>query len=194
MYDDVSLEGMEWFQDILSFTLIKYFPRKGNSPDIPSSTKLVWGFKDNLPLALSKVRDLAFEALRDYEDFEEFRWGYLVVLPSHSAGSINMPCEYLCAELARAYPGQLVHLKQALRRTTTVERSATAPAGQRPTYIEHKNSIVYDGPKVSSGAKIIMVDDVLTRGETSNACRDILKRATGCKDVRGFFVAKTQSS
>lgn len=185
-YDDIELD-MQWFPHILSLTLIKYFPRIYTA----SPTKLVLDFKENQPLALRKVRNLALEALRDYEELEEFRRGYLVALPSHDPNKVNAPCEYLCAELARAFPHQLVYLGQVLKRVIKVEKSATAPSGKRPTYADHISSIAYAGPQINSRERIIMVDDVLTLEATSSACRDILKQATGCKDVQGFFVAKT---
>ncbi|HEU5375281.1 MAG TPA: hypothetical protein VFV38_07570 [Ktedonobacteraceae bacterium] len=186
MYDDVELEP-QWFEDIHSLTLIKYPPkRKGITP----AYQFVIHFKNNNSWALRKARDLVLEVL-NYDDVEEFRRGYLVTIPGHEAGSINRPCEYLCAEMAKAYPRQLVHLRQALQRTITVAKSATAYYGQRPTYTDHFRSIRYAGPQLDSNERIIMVDDVLTRGETSRACRDILRKATGCTDVQGLFVART---
>lgn len=185
-YDDIELD-MQWFPQILSLALIKYFPGMYTF----SPTKLVLDFKENQPLALRKVRNLALEALRDYDDLEEFRSGYLMALPSHDPNKVNAPCEQLCAELASAFPHQLVHLEQVLRRVSKVEKSATAPSGKRPTYAHHVRSIVYAGPQINSTERIIMVDDVLTLEATSRACRDILKQATSCKDVQGFFVAKT---
>lgn len=186
-YDDVELD-MQWFDDCNALTLIKYFPKVYTE----TTTKLILDFKENQHFALRKVRNLALEALRDYEDLEEFHRGYLVALPSHTAGCANKPCEYLCAELARAYPQQLIHLPQALQRVHSVEKSATAPSGQRPTYTDHITTISYTSrQRIHPRARIIMVDDVLTRGETSRACRDILKKATGCTDVLGFFVART---
>lgn len=189
-YDDIELE-LQWFriEDILALTLIKYLPKRGGQVLAPVSG-LVLDFKQNKQLALWKVKDLAFEALDD-EELEEFRQGYLVTIPGHEARSINRPCEYLCAELAKVYPRQLVHLKQALQRTITVAKSATAYYGQRPGYTDHIASIRYAGPRLDPNERIIIVDDVLTRGETSRACRDILRKATGCTDVLGLFVART---
>lgn len=188
MYDDVELEPL-WIEDDL-LALIKYIPGSRNP-----AYKLVLDFKQNQPHALKKVRSLAIETLRGYQGLEKFCRGYLVSLPSHSAGSINEPCEYLCAELAKAYPRQLVHLKQALRRSTAVRKSATAPHGLRPTYDSHLASIQYIYRKqIDSNERIIMVDDVFTRGATSSACRDILMRDTGCTDVLGLFVARTMHS
>lgn len=184
-YDDVTLD-ICMVRDSLSLALMRYIPRSYGS----SSTKLVLDFKENQPLALAKVRDLALAALGGYREPGEFRQGCLVALPPHTAHGVNAPCEYLCAELARAFPG-LVHLKGAFQRMSCVEKSATAPPGKRPTFTDHVRSIRYNGPHIDCHRRVIMVDDVLTRGELARACRGILRHATSCKDVRGFFVAKT---
>ena len=188
MYEDVELD-VTWIPRDRYLTLIQYtqYNRRIYSP----GTKLILDFKQYQTRALKKVRDLTLQVLRDYEGMEEFRYGYLVALPGHKAGSVNAPCEWLCAELARAFPRRLVHLKQALRRVTDVEKSATAPPGRRPTSADHIQSIRYVGQQTNPNVRIIMVDDVLTRGETARACRAILRNATGCTDVRGLFVART---
>jgi hypothetical protein len=183
-YDSVNLDrDVQWFQNLLSLALIRYIPQAYTS----SSTKLILDFKEHQVLAREKVRDLALEALREHAELKAFRRGYLVALPAHEKGSINAPCEYLCAELAQAFPDQLWHLGWALRRTTSVAKSATAPPGARPTFADHYQSIRYAGPPIDCREQIIMVDAVLTRGATSRACYDILRQATGCKNVRGFL-------
>jgi len=188
MYEDVKLD-VTWVPRDRYLTLIQY--TQYNRRTRPPGTILILDFKQYQTRALKKVRDLTLQVLRDYEGMEEFRSGYLVALPGHKAGSVNAPCEWLCAELARAFPRRLVHLKQALRRVTDVEKSATAPPGRRPTSADHIRSIRYVGQQTNPNVRIIMVDDVLTRGETARACRAILRNATGCTNVRGLFVART---
>jgi len=36
-----------------------------------------------------------------------------------------------------------------------------------------------------------MLDDVFTTSETARACRDILKKHSGCRGVIGLFVGRT---
>jgi len=38
------------------------------------------------------------------------------------------------------------------------------------------------------GNGILMLDDVFTTSETARACRDILKKRSGCRGVIGLFV------
>lgn len=108
-YDGVNLDmSVAWLQNMHTLTLIRYNAGVYTSP----STELVLDFKENQVRAREKVKSLALEALREQTGLEAFRRGYLVALPSHEQGSINAPCEYLCAELAKAFPDPQVGIAQ----------------------------------------------------------------------------------
>jgi predicted amidophosphoribosyltransferase len=184
-YTDVELD-LQWWPG--NFSLLRYPPvRRANK-----STYLILDFKESKPLALEKVRHLAIQAFREIEgDLSRYTYRYLVALPRSKQDDLNGPCEYICSALAAKFSG-LVHLKGALQRVVTVTKSATASPGERPNYDTHLSTIEYVGPSpLHPNSVIIMVDDVYTRGETSRACRDILRAATHCKDVLGCFIGRT---
>jgi predicted amidophosphoribosyltransferase len=83
---------------------------------------------------------------------------------------------------ARVWPG--------LRRTIAVRKSATAAAGARPTTREHYESFSFSKP-CEQLSKVILVDDVITKGRTLLAAagrvRDVLPHA----DVRAFALIRT---
>jgi predicted amidophosphoribosyltransferase len=80
----------------------------------------------------------------------------------------------------------------ALRRIRTVAKSSLARPGERPTYLEHKESIEYVGKIRDEHSSVIMLDDVITQGNVSSACRDILKSQMRCKRVIGLFLGRTE--
>ncbi len=188
-YEAIEL-AMQWEQQNLS--LVKYSPQSSDQ-GLTATSKFVLDFKNNQPSALQKARSLVLQALREIEnDSPEYLRGYLVTVPSHTINQGNTPCEYLCAALVEAFPHQYVHLKQALRRVAEVPKSATSGRGNRPSYNDHCHSIRYIHPaSIRSGVPIILVDDILTKGETSRACRAILTRATNCQNIPGLFLART---
>lgn len=171
------------------FFIFRYAPV--SSEEANDATRLILDFKENRDEAVALGVQIVTEVLTEREEF--FRGEedevYLVVIPSHSAGRPNVAGERLCSKVA----GQVrwVHyVPHALRRVTTVTKSATAPPGQRPGYLEHKRSIIYSGP-TSLGKRVIMFDDVYTRGDTASACRDILRENAGCQVVFGLFLGRT---
>lgn len=186
-YVDVELDLQRWPRN---FALLRYLPKR--SGDANESTYLLLDFKEGNPIALEKVRHLAIQAFRESESsLSSYSYRYLVALPTHEKNQPNESCEFICSALAAEFPG-VISLRGALRREVTVPKSATASPGERPDYWSHLSTIKYVGPSpLSPNSIIIMVDDVYTQGETSRACRDILKPATHCKDVLGFFIGRT---
>jgi len=117
---------------------------------------------------------------------------YLVSIPSHDVGGTSTSIESVCRALEKRF-SWLTYMPEALVRTDSVPKSARAGPGGRPSYFDHLASIKYGGPKIRlQGPTIIMLDDVMTRGATSKACRTILHQATDCKQVTGIFVGRTQ--
>jgi predicted amidophosphoribosyltransferase len=176
-----------------SLFLYEYIPWRSSRRN--EITNLILEFKKNNADAVVQIQmDMikAFYSLVPYLR-DNLCCRYIVSIPSSREGFQNTPCEEVCIALAAVFPW-LTHLPGALQRIITVQKSSQAEPGSRPTYTTHLNSIRYTGPSLHTiGQTIIMVDDVITRGETSKACRDILKQATHCNRVLGLFVGKTSS-
>ena len=175
--------------------LFPYHPK--DSPLRNQFTELVWSFKRNEDSAVRTVTQMAVRAFTQNESklraIQPF-W-YLVAMPPHEAGGHNLPCEILCARLAMNCSSWIHHLPNALERAGDVAKSSMAKheGKKRPDYWDHAASISYIGPEEISTEKygILLVDDVFTTGNTFHACYGILKDATSCESISGFFVGKT---
>lgn len=172
-------------------SLLIYHPK--SSWGETENNKLILDFKRNDPSAVQWVTDVCIQLFTNNEKkFQNtLRFHYLVSIPSHAAGSANTPCEHVCIALAQRF-AWLIHLPHALVRTQTVPKSAWAKSyDERTKCSRHMETIQYEGPTLHvPDETIIMFDDVITCGETSKACRIILKRETDCKRVVGLFVGR----
>lgn len=175
--------------------LFPYHPK--DSPLKNHLTELIWQFKRNEDPAVRIVTQMAVQAFTQNERILRAKrpfWS-LVVMPPHEAGKRNLPCEILCARLAMNFSSWLRNLPNALERTGDVEKSSMAKheGKKRPGFLEHAASISYEGPEdiCTENDGILLVDDVFTTGNTFDACYGILKDATSCELIIGFFVGKT---
>lgn len=88
--------------------------------------------------------------------------------------------------------GLAQELWTALERRTPVTKSATAAAGQRPTVWQHYDSMVVRAAPVPLPRKIVLIDDVITKGRTLLAAAARLRGALPGVDVRAFALVRTQ--
>ena len=78
-----------------------------------------------------------------------------------------------------------------LQRQIPVRKSATALRGERPTVYEHFASFSVLGVPRSRTPKMILVDDVITRGRTLLAAATRLRCSLPHADVRAFAMVRT---
>jgi predicted amidophosphoribosyltransferase len=82
-------------------------------------------------------------------------------------------------------------LWMGLRRQITVRKSSTAPSGERPTVREHYESFSV-APLPKSLSKIVLIDDVVTKGRTLLAAAARLQAELPHADIRAFALIRTQ--
>jgi len=78
-----------------------------------------------------------------------------------------------------------------LVRRCAVRKSATALPGARPTLGEHYDSFAVDPATRRLGGRLVLVDDVITRGRTLLAAAARLRGADPHADVRAFALVRT---
>jgi hypothetical protein len=124
------------------------------------------------------------------------RGAILVPVPG-SAISAEAPwaAERLATALCAVGLGRRVW--PALRRQLAVRRSATSPAGARPSVREHYESFaIVRGANTAAvqrhtAAKIVLVDDVITKGRTLLAAAARLQAEWPHADIRAFAMIRT---
>ena len=77
-----------------------------------------------------------------------------------------------------------------LRRIQGVRKSATAAPGTRPTVRVHYDSFVLERP-LSAPERIVLIDDIVTKGRTLLAAASRVQEAFPCSQVRAFALVRT---
>ena len=77
-----------------------------------------------------------------------------------------------------------------LRRIRAVRKSATAPPGERPTVNLHYESFFIERPSISP-ERIVLIDDVVTKGRTLLAAATRVHEAFPSAQIRAFALVRT---
>ena len=174
------------------YYLLKYFPPSSGKAN--EATELISEFRDNEKAAIADVTGLMVVAFEQMESTlqNDHQARYLVSCPRDVIDQPNEPVERICEALDARFEW-LTHLPHALRRTGSPRE--TLPAGQSPGYDDHFRTIDYGGPEIDlTNESVLMLDDMMNRGETAKACRTIIMNATGCAKALGIYVGRTQQA
>jgi hypothetical protein len=105
----------------------------------------------------------------------------------HVAGSL-WTAEHLAAALVNEGLGEAAWT--GLRRARAVPKSATAAPGDRPTVNLHYESFVIERQTISP-QRIVLIDDVVTKGRTLLAAASRVHEAFPCAHIRAFALVRT---
>jgi predicted amidophosphoribosyltransferase len=102
--------------------------------------------------------------------------------------------EYLPERLADAFvaEGLATTAWKGLSRVRAVAKSATSPPGRRPTVRDHYDSLsVVPGGGLAEGARLLLIDDVVTKGRTLLAAATRLREAFPRARITAFALLRT---
>lgn len=124
----------------------------------------------------------------------EFFQAIDVLIPVPACEPSGSGREHLPNRLAEALvaEGLAAGAWQGLLRTRAVARSATAAPGRRPTVLTHFDSMsVVQGADLPDDARLLLIDDVVTRGRTLLAAAMRLQEAFPQARVTAFALLRT---
>jgi hypothetical protein len=114
----------------------------------------------------------------------------LVPVPASAmstAGTMTV-AEHLATAMAAAGLGGGIW--NGLRRVQPVRKSATAPPGSRPTVANHYDSFAIEAV-TALPPRVVLVDDVITKGRTLLAAAARLQEAFPAAEIRAFAMLRT---
>jgi hypothetical protein len=120
-----------------------------------------------------------------------FAPGTVLVPAPGSDRSGEAPWTALRLAVALSEVGFALPVWTGLRRRYTVTKSATAPSAGRPTVDQHYDSFQVI-PPVGPVGRIVVIDDVITKGRTLLAAAARLRSELPFADVRGFALIRTR--
>ena len=115
----------------------------------------------------------------------------LVPVPG-SARSGQAPWAAYRLAVALAEVGFALHVWTGLRRQCAVTKSATAPSAGRPTVRQHYDSFEVTMPAPNAIPRLVLIDDVITKGRTLLAAAARLRAELPLADIRGFALIRTE--
>lgn len=179
--------------------LLAYSPR-GQSETSRHSRDVTRWIKQNLVIdvpGIGRVPATRYFAGRLAEELARSpfpRWfdgAILVPVPRSaplSKGAL-WPAFQLAAEMmARGIGREVV---PCLERKVAVPKSAFRAAGERPSVQRHRDSLVVDGEASLGTRRVVLVDDVVTKGATLLAAAQVLGRVWTRAEIVGFAAIRT---
>jgi hypothetical protein len=168
-----------------------YSPR-GSGRVSQGSRLMCERIKRSDPVWLPRYAGAVIELLERHSSFRVVfaRTPFLVPVPgSEASGDGPWAAAHLAVALREFGLGQAIWI--ALQRQFTVRKSSLAPAGRRPTVQEHYLSLRVGRPPAATPEKIILIDDVITKGRTLFAAAIRLQAALPHTEIRGFALIRT---
>ncbi len=176
---------------------LTYTPRPNTESGRKSKNIMYWlkkeQFLTNPPKLMSSFvvdsikNDIESLPFKDFFDEDVF----LVPIPRSSpikAGSLWVP-DVIAKKMSEAGFGTYCN---CLTRVKSLPKSAYAEQGKRPKVIDHFNSIECN-LSIHRPTKIVLIDDVITRGSTLIGCASKIKEILPDSSIKAFAVLRTIS-
>jgi predicted amidophosphoribosyltransferase len=174
-------------------SLLNYIPKK-EYDDAVLSRNVIDRVKSGNEEIIGDVIDLiaSQEAATPLKDFLTPD-SLLIPVPRSSLVKADTvwPSKVIAEEMMKRGYGTV--LKPTIERTKPIRKSSNQSAEDRPTVQEHLETLeIAIPPELTDPKTIILIDDVVTQGNVSIACAELLKNIYPDSDIRLFAVARTR--
>ena len=116
----------------------------------------------------------------------------VILVPVPNSTPLTTRSTWVAGQLAIALKqtGLAAAVWAGLNRRVAVRKSATAPDGSRPTVWEHYESLALE-PSLAAADRLVLIDDVVTKGRTLLAAAIRLRERFPRAEVRAFALVRT---
>ena len=178
----------------LAFAACYAYAPAGGTPGCRRSRALGVQLKHADPRVLAELSVQVWRQVRGYGRFAAFFGPDVLLVPvpgSAAQPGVRWVGERLAGCLRELGLGRSV--QSVLCRRHAVRKSATSPAGLRPTVMDHYASFAVAAARAGRDlpARLVLVDDVITRGRTLLAGAARLREAVPQAEIRGFALLRT---
>jgi predicted amidophosphoribosyltransferase len=182
-----------WSWENESLSLFVY--RTVGSGQADEVTRFIHAFKASrdhecFKAAIVEVYDAARESIEEWKTDEKINCRYVVPVPSSRAREISGYSKDMCKFIASTFH---LEYREALFRERTVPSSHMATYGEGLSVRDQFDSLACRESNLA-GAGVILFDDVLNTGNTSQACRWRLQDDAKCGKVIRLFLARTHAA
>ncbi len=164
-----------------------------------ANQKLIWAIKGDKPLQNGRMAiDFTIDALHDHipdtilDGF--FDGALLVPLPSSRKKAPQAPFHWPSRRICEVMisKGLGADMDPCIIRAKGIRSSKGCRPEDRPTIDEHLETLALEGePLLIQPNRVILVDDVLTRGTTMLAASEIARRRFANAPIAGFAIGAT---
>lgn len=180
-----------WPSEVPFGSLLVYSPN-GTSDESKKSRRVCYGLKQGDTALLSRALVLLKEAVQQGQLSGFFGPDVGLVPAPRSAPPVDgghWPAKHIATRLVEAGLGKAVY--PYLTRSVAVPKSAYAAPGERPSVQRHYETIDVQGELIAP-TRLLVIDDVVTRGRTLLACVRRLQEALPACEVQCFALVRTK--
>lgn len=172
-------------------SLLAYSPR-GAAEVSERSRRICSKVKSGNPATLQRAGEVLREHCVPHQVLATFFGGDVTLVPMPRSAPLVAgalwPAQKICQAIVAR--GLATRIAPVLRRDVAVQKSAWAPKGERPTVSRHYQSMSAH-PDLDVGQRIVIVDDVVTKGSTALAAASRLAEIYPDHPITSFALIRT---